>query len=856
MCDELIQDWTIEPLDAEAAARTDGPVSARVPGGVHADLIAAGLIDDLTVRGRDVDQLWVADTPWRYRTTLRRPSGPYERAVLVFEGIATLGRVSVDGRERLRTSDMFRRHELDVTADLAKGSPLEVTVDLEPVLPTALARDAAGPLPRPGEYWRPFNQIRTMACAFGWDWGPVTMDAALWRPVRLRTWLGARLTDVRVVAEPAGPGTGDCPAVTVEIRAEGRPSAVQVLVTGPGESGRIAVEGSAVMDGDHARLQVPVPGALTWWPRTEGDQPLYQVTVQLLGNGHGMVDQRRVRVGFRTVEVEQRPDAAGTGFALHVNGQRVWVRGLDWIPADPFPGRVTPDRYRDQLAQAAAAGANAVRVWGGGIYEHDAFYDICDELGLLVIQDFLFACAAYPEDDATVADVRAEVTDNVRRLRHHASLAMWCGNNENLWGHADWRWQEVLHGRPWGLRYYQEILPELLAELDGTRPYVPGSPFSPDAPAGAPARHPNDPAHGMQHIWDVWNQLDYIHYESWRPRFVSEFGWQAPASWPTLVAAVGEPIDPDRAELGHHQRAADGTAKLHAGLAAHYPDPPRSGVRWYLATQLLQARAVATGVTHLRSLHDHCSGAVWWQLNDLWPAISWSVIDVRGRRKLSWYALRAAFDPRLVTLTASPSGAKDERDGHGGGLHAVLVNDTSTPWSEHLVVRVADEDTTDVVLEADVQVEPHGSVSLPLVVPPGPWLLAVADVGGRRATRWLHPDLDLPAVPEHADVHVARPDRHRVEVTVTAHALLRDVCLAAELLVPDAVVEGHPATLLPGESVTFRVDLPAADHAGLDHAELADDDPDDTDWAELVWSDNRLRAGAWVAVKPGQSLRA
>jgi beta-mannosidase len=849
MHDEQLLTWSVEPGPGAVAPPVSGALPARVPGSIHADLIEAGLLEDITVHGRDDEQLWVSQTPWRYRTTLHRPAEPFEHAVLVFEGIDTLGRVTVGGRERLTTRDMFRRHELDVTADLAAGTPVEVVVDLDPVLPLAQEREAANPLPRPAEYWRPFNQVRKMACSFGWDWGPTTLTAGLWRPVHLRSWLGGRFADVRIAAHAA-----DAPAVQVDVLVEGDAAAVEVVVTDGGE--RVATGTAPVEDG-RATVRVPVPGARPWWPHGEGEgegegeRSLYGVEVRLVGAGQGVLDERRERVGFRTVEIVQTPDGEGSTFEIQVNGRRVWVRGLDWIPDDPFPARITPERYRARLAEAVAAGANTVRVWGGGIYEADAFYDACDELGLLVIQDFLFACAAYPEDDGTVEEVRAEVTDNVRRLRHRASLALWCGNNENLWGYQDWGWQEELAGRPWGLRYYREILPELVAQLDGTRPYVPGSPFSPEAgpaeagpaeadsteadsteagPAEAP-RHPNDPRFGMQHIWDVWNQRDYADYETWRPRFVSEFGYQAPASWPTLTAAVGAPLDPADPGLEHHQRAGGGAAKLQAGLDRHLPEPPAAGVAWYFATQLLQARAVTTGVAHLRSLHDHCSGAIWWQLNDIWPAVSWSVLDVRGRRKLAWHALRGAFDPRLVTIAAGTGAGSD-------AVRVVLVNDTGQAWRERLVVQVPGR----VVLEQEVEVAPHGSVSVDVPVGPAGPQVVVADVGARRATRWLVPDLELTLLEQDALVEVTAPDAGHLAVRVTARALLRDLCLLAELAVPDAVVEGQLATLLPGESAVLVVTLPEGTA------------PEGVDWTALLWSDNRLRSAAGPAT-PAVAVR-
>lgn len=229
------------------------------------------------------------------------------------------------------------------------------------------------------------------------------------------------------------------------------------------------------------------------------------------------------RIGFRTVEIDRSPDAQGTGFTFVVNGVRIFARGVNWIPDDVLPSRVTPERYRERLTQAAEANVDLVRVWGGGIYEDHAFYDVCDELGLMVWQDFLFACAAYPEEQPLRGEVEAEARDNVIRLMPHASLVLWNGNNENLWGFRDWDWEQPLVSNSWGEGYYLGMLPRIVAELDPTRPYTAGSPWS-----GSWEHHPNDPRHGTHHSWEVWNRQDYAEYRADVPRFCAEFGWQAP----------------------------------------------------------------------------------------------------------------------------------------------------------------------------------------------------------------------------------------------------------------------------------------------------------------------------------------
>jgi beta-mannosidase len=799
-------DWTLEAVGPPAPDHLRAAFPVKVPGSAHAALADRGDIADLTVEGREVDQAWAARTTWRYRTTVERPLDENANAVLVFRGIDTFATVLVDGVERLRTANMFRTYRLDVTEDLRHARSIELTVELVPAVVVAELAEARNPLPRPAAYVAPYNQLRKMACSFGWDWGPSTGTAGLWQPVELHTWSSGRLANLDVRATVPGHAN-----VSVEADVEGTAGALSVEVLD--RTGAVlATTRARVVDGT-GRCAVDVPGAELWWPRGEGPQPLYDVAVTL-SDAHGSpLDTQTRRVGFRTVDVVQTPDDIGRSFEVHVNGRRLWVRGVNWIPDDTFPERVTPARYRRRLGQAADAGVNLVRVWGGGRYEDDSFYDACDELGLLVLQDFLFACAAYPEDDDMVAEVTAEATEAIVRLRHRASLAIWCGCNENLWGYFDWHWQEKLAGRPWGERYYYELLPALVRELDG-RAYIPGSPFSPDG------EHPNDPNTGTMHVWDVWNDLDYAHYEQHAPRFAAEFGYQGPATWPTLLRAIGAAtLDPANPALAEHQKAARGQEKLQRGLDLHFPAPPRDGIAWYAATSIVQARAVSFGISHFRSLGDRCSGAIYWQLNDCWPSISWSVVDVAGRRKLAWYALRDAFRARLTTVTMTSDGPC-----------LVAVNDTDVVWTTEATVRGFGSGELRTQETIPLRVAARANALMPLAQHGAGDVIVVDTDGadGSRSSRWLLDDLAvrLPAHDPQVDVAPA-PDG--VRVTVRARGLLRDTCLLAEIAVPDAVVEPQLVTLQPGESVTFDVRVAGAVPAAID-------------WADLVWSDNRLRS--------------
>ena len=403
-----------------------------------------------------------------------------------------------------------------------------------------------------------------------------------------------------------------------------------------------------------------------WWPVGYGDPMLYDVRVGLLADG-GVLDETTRRVGFRDLRWNTEPDADGTPFQLVVNDQPVFVKGANWIPDDAFPVRVDRARYRTRLQQARAAGLNLIRVWGGGIYEADAFYELCDELGLLTWQDFLFACAAYSEEEPLRAEVSAEARENIVRLAHHASLCLLTGNNENLWGYEDWGWKLRLDGRTWGAYYYHELFPSLIEELAPHVPYAPGSPFSPGG------EHPNDVRHGTMHVWDLWNQKDWPHYRDIVPRFVAEFGWQGPPAWSTLTRAISDdPLTPESPGMIVHQKAIDGNVKLTDGLVRHYRVPGDMET-WHWATQLNQANAISCALDHYRSHAPRTAGAVVWQLNDCWPVTSWAAIDGDGREKPLFHAIRNAFAPRVVSLQP-----------RGDGLAAVVGNDTNDGWQGRL----------------------------------------------------------------------------------------------------------------------------------------------------------------------------
>jgi beta-mannosidase len=783
--------WTVASADSSV-----GPVPAAVPGCVHTDLLAAGRIPDPHLDDNETALRWIGHTDWVYETAFHWEGTEDPRVDLACAGLDTVATVILNGVELGTTANMHRSYRFAARPHLRAG---ENRMRIHFRSAYRYADEMRARLgDRPNAYPDPFNLIRKMACNFGWDWGPNVVTAGIWQPIGLHSWGTARLAAVRPLVTVEG-GVARA-AVHVEVERESdEPLAVSAAVAGFRAETTIAPgERTAVVT-----LEVRDPEL--WWPRGYGEQVRHLLDVTLRSAAGDAVDTWQRRIGFRSVRLDTEPDAHGAPFTLVVNGVPVFARGVNWIPNDTFVTRMTRERYAERLTQACDANINLLRVWGGGRYESDEFYDLADELGLLVVQDFLFACAAYPEEEPIASEVAAEAREQVTRLASHPSLVAWFGNNENIWGFHDWGWPERLAGRSWGEGYYLEVLPAIVAELDPTRPYWPGSPYS-----GRRDLHPNEPAHGSMHIWDVWNERDYIHYRDYRPRFVAEFGYQGPPVYATLRRSVGdEPLAHDSPGMLHHQKATDGDAKLRRGLDAHLP-APRDFDDWHYLTQVNQARALALGIEHFRSLRPLCMGTVMWQLNDCWPVTSWAAIDGDGRRKPLWYALRRAYADRLLTI--------QPRD---GDPVLVAVNDGAEPWQGPAsVTRLAISGEPRGKTAVDLDVPPHSAVTLPL---PGDVTgsedprreLLLAESDGQRAWWFFAEDKDIAyPTPEYEAAAEPVPDGWRV--SVHAGTILRDLALFPDRLHPSASVDELLVTLLPGESATFTVTA----RADLDPAAL------------------------------------
>ena len=633
---------------------------AIVPGCVHTDLMAADKIPDPFYRLNEAEVKWVAEKDWLYVRTFEVDAAmlSHDRVELVCNGLDTFATIVLNGREISRTENAFVEHVLDVKDALVEGeNTLAIRFESSDRVCADLKAKSDGPASDPRTY------ARRPQYASGWDWGPALPNCGIWRRIFLRAFSSGRIDSVFAPAELAE-GGGRVRLAAELVRTDDAPLALSATLTLRGET-----VGSVELHdvGERAEAVIEVGRPELWWPTGCGDPALYDLSVRLRHKGEEL-DRREFRIGFRTCELEREADDAGESFIIKVNGRRIFCKGANWIPADSFPWRVTDEKYRRLIEMAVDQNMNMLRVWGGGIYEPDVFFDLCDELGVLVWHDFMFACSDYPGAASFHGLVRDEAEKFVKRVRNHPCLALYCGNNECHWGSEAWGWGDTFHAR----EIFDDTLPEVCGRLDPSRLYWPGSPY------GGP--HPNSDTHGDMHDWGVWHGgIDPAKYLDHRPRFVSEFGFQGfPAMDTVLGFAEPEDLSIESAVMLAHQKCGGGMEKLKAARELLLGEPA-DFERAVLFSQIVQGDALKTGIEHWRRNKWHTAGALVWQLNDCWPVISWATVDFALRPKPAYYYMRRVYAPVLITAHADAdnvivSGINDTDQAVSGVLDVELFD--------------------------------------------------------------------------------------------------------------------------------------------------------------------------------------
>ena len=631
--------WSFRQLNAKEW------MPAIVPGGVHTDLLALGKIPDPFVADNEKKVQWIGDTDWEYRYTFDAAPELLKEAkqFLVCDGLDTLAEVSLNGKPIGKADNMYRQWKWEVTGVLKKSGN-ELSILFHAPVAYITAKQKEKPLPGGGDI--PGGpHLRKAPCQWGWDWGPKLPPIGVWKDIRLEGFSSAKFEDVHVrqIHEDGNVTVN----ITASVESWGKsPLSMSVTLVAPDGSR----QNTKVEIADKAMTEIEVKNPQLWWPQGYGKQNLYQLEV-VLENGTSTLDKRNFQIGLRTIKLNQDPDEWGKSFTFVVNGVPVFAKGADWIPADSFPTRITDARLEYLIKSAADAHMNMLRVWGGGLYESENFYDLCDRHGILIWQDFTFACGIYPEDDAFAESVRIEAIENVRRLRHRASLALWCGNNEMEQGWADWHWNKPEDAANQRLkagydRMYHHLLPAVIAAEDPDRPYWPSS-----ASSGIPFADPNGAQRGDMHYWDVWHgRKPFTAYRGQFPRFMSEFGFQALPPYKT-IQTYAAPEDQNMTSyiMEHHQRSGSGNGLMIAQMTDTFRMPKDFQSLVYLS-MLLQAEGIRYGVEHWRRHMKRVSGTLIWQLNDCWPVASWASLDYFGRWKALHYAARRFYAPVLLSV--------------------------------------------------------------------------------------------------------------------------------------------------------------------------------------------------------------
>ncbi|QIX60125.1 glycoside hydrolase family 2 protein [Hymenobacter sp. BT18] len=675
----------------------DNWASATVPGSVHTDLLATKQIEDPLYRDNETKLQWIGKTDWEYETTFDVTPATLQRAnlELVFKGLDTYTDVTLNDAVILHTDNMFREWRANVKSHLRAGanrlhirfrSPLNEVAGLPAKYGYNLFaindEQAMGFVGDKGPVLSPYT--RKAPYHYGWDWGPRFVGAGVWQPVYLEAWDDAKLTDFHVIQRQISAQTA---LLGLEVEYEAASSAaghqatLVLETTGPdGQATGQRIEQPVTLQPNRHTVtaELKLDNPKLWFPAGYGPQSLYSFRAQLVQNGQPL-DEAKTRTGLRRLQLRREHDQYGKSFEFVVNGIPVFAKGANWIPADIFQTRVTNAKYRQLLQAAKDCNMNMLRVWGGGIYENQYFYDTCDEMGIMVWQDFLFACSFYPGNPEFMDNVRAEATYQVKRLRDHPSISIWVGNNENEVAWQEWGIPEKMGSHKlevWSnyLKLYRDLLPTVLKAEDPSRPYLSSSPSAEfEDMAGSQTN-------GDMHYWQVWGGTAPISdYEKQLPRFMSEYGFQ---SFPELRSVKEFTVAADRDIMSPvmrlHQRSVVGNPRLKEYLLRDYKEP-KDFESFLYVSQILQAHAIKLSAEHLRRNRPRTMGSMYWQLEDCWGVASWASIDYYGRWKaLQYYAKRFYAD-----VLVSPHEEGDQ-------VRFYVVSDKTSAMPGQLEVRLLD----------------------------------------------------------------------------------------------------------------------------------------------------------------------
>ena len=650
---------------------------AQVPGTVHTDLLANTLIEDPFKAGQEEKLKWIEYEDWEYRTSFEvSPDlAQMENIELVCDGLDTYATIYINDQIAGYSSNMFLQQQIPIKALLKSGkndlrivfqSPINKKKD------EALKSGHQLPAGSEKEEVNVSPYVRKAAYQFGWDFAPRFVGCGIWRPIYIRAWNSVRIADVHVQQKEL---TKSRAIVNLAIELDGtNPKGTYLLKCDDLEQ-KVNYKSTS----DTLNLTLEINNPELWYPNGYGDQKIYTKTISLY-KGKKLIDQKEVRFGLREIELINQKDEFGTSFYFKVNGEDVFCKGANYIPQDVFLPRVKDKQYRKLLIQAKEANMNMIRVWGGGVYEKDLFYDLCDSLGLMVWQDFMFAGTVYPPTYQFRNQVADEVRYNIKRLRNHPSLAIWCGNNEIEVAWHNWGWQKQYNYSQkdsvelWNnyKLIFHEMIPQFIQQLDSQRPYTPTSPLSNWGTA-------ENFKHSSMHYWGVWHGGDPLEaYHDNVGRFMVEYGFQSYASYELLAQYLGDDLTLNAKSVLDRQKSYVGNSMIEQNIQKYYGSIDNFK-DWIIANQNVQAYAMKQAIQAHRKSSGYCMGSLLWQLNDCWPGVSWSIIDHSGQPKNAYSEVQKQFSPVIVVVDS----LDDE-------IHFTALSDKSEAFKGELKVSLVD----------------------------------------------------------------------------------------------------------------------------------------------------------------------
>ena len=775
-------------------ARLTNWYPATVPGVVHTDLLQNKIIEDPFFRLNERGLQWIDKEDWVYETcfTLAADMMRKENMELVFEGLDTYADVYLNDECILKADNMFRRWSIPVRQYIREEnnilkvyfhSPVKIDVPKWDALPYQYP--ASNDQSENGGLFNKKISIfaRKAGYHYGWDWGPRLVTSGIWRPVYIRAWSDLRINDVFIEQKEVGAGRAVI-AGHVELDADKDMNGVLVTITDE-VTGRVLGEWQADLKRGTNRVTVDfvLHKPKLWWSNGLGEPFLYRFRTDIIAGGE-LLDSKTERVGIRSLKVVHQPDKDGHTFYIELNGRPVFAKGANYIPSDNFLPRVTPENYKRTILDAAGVNMNMLRVWGGGIYENDVFYDLCDEHGIMIWQDFMFACSMYPAEGALLDNIHQEAVDNVKRLRNHACIALWCGNNECQDAWLGWGWKREIErqNKEYADKIWAQYRQQYHVTLPGVvREYAPGTFYWPSSPFAFEGEM-SGTTDGDRHYWSVWHgKAPISDYDSEKSRFFSEYGFQSFPEFESVKRYAPYPEDWDiRSEvMMSHQRGGDHANGLIETYLLNEYKKPRDFRAFLYMNHVLQGDAIKTAIESHRRQMPYNMGTLFWQHNDCWPVASWASRDYYGRWKAQHYYVRKAYDDILISPVVE-----------GDDLKVYAVSDRLENTSGRLQLQVCQFDGT-VVHHWGKSVGISGNDSRVCFSAPLAKLLEGANRGTvyvrvdytDKSGRVYHnnyclgkqKDMDYPKVDLQTEV---RSIEGGYEVTVSADKFARAVCLS------------------------------------------------------------------------------